>query len=262
MKITYFGTWAALNKSVDTMHMKLFDKSNELFVDTWWGMSLMQRIQNWQEHIQHLYMTHCHSDHILGIVHVLRVTKTRPLHLYCTQDLEKRIDILMNVVWKWKHYRQLKDNGNIHITYINHWTHIHIWDWILSSIDLFSPKDEQHGFTLTQWNKKLVFFGDEAIDILKRKDLDQYIWVDRLLCEAFCKDDDKELRKPHEKQHITASDAWRIATALQAKNLIISHIDDYTSDRKWQLKEIYVDASKTFSWNIVVPHDNDTLDLW
>lgn len=262
MKITYFGTWAAINKSVDTMHMKLFDATNALFIDTWWGMSLMQRILNWQEVINHLYMTHCHSDHILGIAHVLRVTKQRPLQLYCTEDLESRISVLMEIIWKGAYYSDLKNNWNICINYISQWTDIAIWNRTISPINLFSSKVEQHGFMLTQEHKKLVFFGDEAIDILNRKDLDQYVWADWLLCEAFCSDEDKELKKPYEKQHITAKDAGNIATVLKAKNLIISHIADYTNNRKDQLVELQQDASTSFSGPIIVPHDNDTLDLW
>lgn len=225
-------------------------------------MSLMQRIQNWQEVINHLYMTHCHSDHILGIAHVLRVTKSRPLQLYCTEDLERRISALMEIIWKWGYYTNQKNNWNIRINYITHWTDIPIWDWLISPINLFSTKDEQHGFMLMHKKKKLVFFGDEAVDILNRNDLDQFMWADWLLCEAFCSDEDKELRKPYDKQHITAKDAWNIGTILQAKNLIISHIDDYTDNRKDQLLSIYQDASTTFSGPIVVPHDNDTIHLW
>lgn len=261
MKITYFGTWAAINKSVDTMHMKLFDEKNALFIDTWWGMSLMQRVLNWQEAINNLYMTHCHSDHLLGIAHVLRVTRT-PLQLYCTQDLEKRISALMEIIWKWTYYTNQKYNWNICINYINQWTDIHIWNWTISPINLFSSKDEQHWFILTQEENKLVFFGDEAVNILNRKDLDLYKWADRLLCEAFCIDSDKEYQEPQKKQHITAQEAWYIAQTLWIKNLILSHISDYTDNRMQQITAIKADAMKNYLWPIIVPHDNDTIDLW
>lgn len=262
MKIKYFGTWAVLNKSVDTMHMKLFDATNELFIDTWWGMSLMQRVYNWHENINHLYMTHCHSDHLLGIAHVLRVIKNRPLHLYCTEDLEKRISSLMEIVWKWTYYAYQKDNWNIRITYIVEWTDIHIWNWTISPINLYSNKDEQYGLILKQEEKKLVFFGDEAVNILNRNDLDKYRWADRLLCESFCVQNDKLMKKPHEKQHVTAQEAGHIAQVLWAKHLILSHISDYTDDRQQQLIAIKKDAEQLFSWPIIVPQDNDTIELW
>lgn len=262
MQITYFWTGAALNKTVDTMHMKLSDWVNELFIDTGWWMELMKRIVNGQEQVQHLYMTHCHSDHMIGFVHVLRAIKTRPLQVYCTETLEKKLETLMEIVGKWKYYKNNKENGNISINYITESSIFNIWNWIIQPVNLFSQKEEQHGFMLTQWDKKLVFFGDESVDILKRNDLEVYSWADWLLCESFCTHDHIELRKPYDKQHITARDAWGIATTLHVKNLILSHIDDFTDDRHLQLSDIKEDAQQTYNWNIIVPHDSQTIELW
>lgn len=262
MQITYFWTGAASNKTVDTMHMKLSDWVNELFIDTGWWMELMRKVLNWKEELKHLFLTHCHSDHILGIAHVLRVLKTWPLHIYCTPDLEKRIETLMDVVWKYKYYNSLKDNWSIIIHPITETSEFIIGEQIITPINLFSQKDEQHWFMLQQWDKKLVFFGDEAVNILKRNDLEVYVWVDRLLCEAFCTHEHADQRKPYDKQHITAKDAWEIATTLQAKNLILSHIDDYTDDRHLQLSHIKEDAQQSYEWNIIVPNDNQTIKLW
>jgi len=64
---------------------------------------------------------------------------------------------------------------------------------------MYSQKNEQYGFILHSSNKKIIFFGDEAIDILQRDDQDSLSNADRLLCEAFCTDAEKENKQPYEK---------------------------------------------------------------
>jgi ribonuclease Z len=87
------------------MHMMLQDDSNTLFVDAGGGMSLMQKILRGEiPKPEHLWITHCHSDHLLGIVHVLRVHKSGNLTIYCTQEIQDKIAQLMSIVGQEKLY--------------------------------------------------------------------------------------------------------------------------------------------------------------
>lgn len=128
-------------------------------------------------------------------------------------------------------------------------------------LNLYSKKTEQYGFILQQSDKRLIFFGDEAINILERSDLDNLSYADRLLCEAFCTRQYENICKPHEKSHITAYEAGYIAHKLCPKNLILSHISDHLPNREEQLEDIKKEAQEKFDGTVVVPYDNDTIQL-
>jgi ribonuclease BN (tRNA processing enzyme) len=263
MKITYFWTWAALNPYVDTMYMLLEDKENKLYIDAWWGTSLMQKILRKDiAKPEYLWITHCHSDHLLWIVHVLRIHKSWNLHIFCSEEIEKKIEQLMTIVWQHKLYKRQIEEKLIEYTYINKLNEITLFDWKIQPLNLLSEKTEQYGFILEQNSKKIVFLWDEAIDIAEKINNKEITNSDRLLAEAFCLENEKETKVPHEKHHITAKECWILAHTLQTKNLIISHIDNHILDKKKQLSNIKNEAQLFFQGNIKVPEDNETINLW
>lgn len=263
MQITYFWTGAALNPYVDTMHMLLEDNDNKLYIDAWWGMSLMQKILRREiKKPEYIRVTHCHSDHILWIVHLLRIHKSWKLTILCSEEIQRKIEQLMTIVWQNKLYKKQIDESLIEYLYINKQKKISLFDWKIKPLNLLSTKAEQYGFILEQNNKKLVFLGDEAIDIAEKINNEEITNSDRLLCEAFCLENEKDSKSPHEKYHITARESWILANTLQTKNLIISHIDNHIVDRKNQLSNIKNEAQALFQWNIQVPQDNEKIQLW
>jgi len=262
MQITYFWTGAALNPYVDTMHMLLEDNDNKLYIDAWWGMSLMQKILRREiKKPEYIRVTHCHSDHLLWMIHLLRIHKSWKLHIFCSEEIENKIEQLMIIVWQHKLYKKQIDEKLIDYTHINKLQEITLFDWKIKPLNLLSEKTEQYGFILEQNDKKLVFLGDEAIDIAEKINNKDIINSDRLLCEAFCLENEKDVKAPHEKHHITSQEAGILANTLQTKNLIISHIDNHILDRKKQLSEIKNEAQLFFQWNITVPEDNETIKL-
>lgn len=262
MKITYFGTGAALNPYVDTMHMLLEDNGKKLYIDAWWGMSLMQKILRKEiEKPEYIWITHCHSDHLLWIIHVLRIHKSWKLKIFCSEDIEQKIKQLMWIIWQSKLYEKQINEKLIEYIHINKTPEIALFDWKIYPLNLLSTKAEQYWFILKQDNKKLIFLWDEAIDILEKIDYEKLIDSDWLLCEAFCLETEKNERLPHEKNHITAMEAWEIANKIQTKNLILSHINNHIPDRQKQLSEIQEEAKSHFQWKIEVPTDNQTIEL-
>jgi len=262
MQITYFGTGAALNPYVDTMHMLLEDNNNQLYIDAWWGTSLMQKILRKEiKKPEYMRITHCHSDHLLWIVHLLRIHKNWKIIIFCSQDLERKIEQLMIVVWQEKLHKQQINEKLIEYVYVDKEKEIALFDWKIRPLNLLSTKTEQYWFILEQDDKKLIFLWDEAINILEKIDYNNITKSDWLLCEAFCLDNEKNNKLPHEKNHITAKEAAEIAETLQVKNLVLSHIDNHIIDRKNQLVEIKNEARVYFKWNIEVPEDNQTIQL-
>ena len=110
MQITYFWTGAALNPYMDTMHMLLEENNNKLYIDAGWGMSLMQKILRKEiEQPRYIWITHCHSDHLLWIIHLLRIHKRWLLTILCSEEIEKKIEQLMVIVWQQKLYNKQID---------------------------------------------------------------------------------------------------------------------------------------------------------
>ena len=262
MQITYFWTGAALNPYMDTMHMLLEENNNKLYIDAGWGMSLMQKILRKEiEQPRYIWITHCHSDHLLWIVHLLRIHKRWLLTILCSEEIEKKIEQLMVIVWQQKLYNKQIDEKLLDYIHINKYPQINIFDRIIKPINLLSTKTEQYWFLLEQKDKRMIFFWDEAIDVLQKIDYQEMIGSDWLLCEAFCLESEKEERLPHEKNHITSQETWQLANTLEVENLIISHINNHISDRKKQINDIRQDASIYFKWNICVPLDNELIHL-
>lgn len=262
MKITYFGTGAALNPIVDTMHMLLENNNNKLHIDAGWWMSLMQKILRKEiEKPSYLWITHCHSDHLLWIVHLLRIHKNWLLTILCSEDIEYKIEQLMIIVWQHKLYKKQINENLVKYIHINKHQNIKLFDREIKPINLLSTKTEQYGFLLQHNQKKLTFFWDEAINILEKINHKEIIGSDWLLCEAFCLESEKDERLPHEKNHITAQETGQLAENLQVKNLIVSHINNHIPNRKEQLWDIKKEISLFFEWNIYVPEDNETIKL-
>lgn len=54
-------------------------------------------------------MTHCHTDHLLGLAHVIRAVKT-PITIYMSPALEHKLDALMDVVGMKSRYPKKKES--------------------------------------------------------------------------------------------------------------------------------------------------------
>jgi ribonuclease Z len=263
MHITYFGTWAALNKRADTMHMLLDDGMTQLYVDAGGGMSLMQKILCEETPKPcHIWITHCHSDHLLWLVHVLRIHKQDLLTIYCTVEIEEKIWQLMSIVGQEKKYRAKIWVGLIRYVHIDTTASVEIGDRHIIPYNIHSRKTTQYGFILSQGEHIIVCIGDEAIEIDAAHDKENLAGSTWFLCEAFCAEKDAESRKPHEISHITAREAGELATTLHAKNLIISHVDDYTDNRQQQLLDVKNEAEEGFYGKVVVPTDGECITLW
>jgi ribonuclease Z len=176
--------------------------------------------------------------------------------------LFKKFSDLMSIVGKKKWFLNKIKEWYIKFIFIDEIINIKINNWILTPLNLFSEKVEQYGFFLEiNWHK-ILFFWDENIWVIDRKDLFKYKNSDLLLSEATCTKWDMNIFKPYDRFHINSQDAWKIWTLLNVKNIIISHIaeKDWIS-RKNHLNEIKEDVSKTFKWNIFVPIDSEKISI-
>ena len=258
MQIKFFWTWAALQPTKDNTYFLIEDWKSKLQVDCWGGLWLAQRVRRWEISFNNLFITHSHSDHLLGFFHLLKIfwrneskDKTK-FNIYCSKKIESNIRTISGITL-WNGSKRRLDN--INFFYNDDLIEKKIWDFSLIPLNLNSIKMEQYGFLLKNKWKKILFFWDEAINILERDDLDELSEIDYLICEALIPEYDSidwgwntDLVKF---QHISAKQAWKIATKLNAKNLILIHTREI-EDRVIKLKK---DAELSFNWNIIIPND-------
>jgi len=117
--------------------------------------------------IRHLFITHKHIDHILGIFWVLRVlgskiakNKANNLTIYASKNVIKIIKNISSIFLKNK-VLNLFDNKIIFIP-INNEKEINLGNWKLKPFNLQSEKEEQFGFRIEFKDKKsFVCLGDE-----------------------------------------------------------------------------------------------------
>ncbi len=263
MQITYFGTWAALNPNVDTTHFEISDWKNLLYVDAWAWANLTQKVLRWEIDMpSYIFMTHCHSDHLLWLAHLIRIIRDKSMKIICSTSLKEKIFQLMYLIWKWERFDKKVAMWNIEFINVIDWEAIEIYDWVMIPIDINSEKTEQFWFELKIKDKHIVFFWDEAINALDRNDLIKYEWCDWLLCETFCAENQKEVMRPYQKAHITAYDAWKIWSRLRASNMVLSHIaETQWLPRNQQLMDIKWEAESIFEWKVYTPIDGESITI-
>ncbi len=263
MFIQYYGTGAAVNANVDTTHFVIYEWEKRLYVDAWWWMSLGQRVLRGEITLpKYLFMTHCHTDHLMWLPFLIRVIWDGTINIFLTKKLAEKVKQIMYIVWRWERYEKKIETNNIVLHLIDQNSEIDIYDWNIKPINLHSKKVEQYWFQLKWSWKHIVFFWDEAVDVLNRNDLDSYMWCDWLLCEAFCAQQHKKKMDPGGKAHVTSLEAWNIAKQIDAKNVILSHIaEDIELDRSKQIDEMKMDMHSVYDGNVVIPKDGDVIEL-
>lgn len=172
--------------------------------------------------IHHLFVTHAHTDHVLGVIWVIRMVAERVV------------------------FHQLEDGDSFEVG-----------DMKLECFDIRSTKEKQFGFRAElPGGEVLACLGDEPYNEQNRRYI---VGADWMMCEAFCLYADRDTFKPYEKCHSTALDAGKLAAELGVKNLILYHTEEKTLDNR---KENYTrEAAENFKGRIFVPDDLEVIEL-
>jgi ribonuclease Z len=208
--------------------------------------------------IHHVFLSHNHTDHILGVIWVLRNVCQKMkfggsymgnLNIYGSDESMKVLKLLIELLFPM--IKQFKDR--IIFNVVNDKQSIKINDMDLTFFDIHAKKDKQFGFII---DNKLAFCGDEPLkedlfDFAKNKE-----W---LIHESFCLDNEEEKYKPHQKGHCTVKEASITAQTLKVQNLIILHTED--NDLKHRKKLYTSESRKYFNGNVYVPNDVDIIEI-
>lgn len=213
--------------------------------------------------IHHIFVTHEHNDHILGMVWMIRMIATAilkgsykgNLNIYCHTGLTDTIRTLCELTIQKKFCSCFDDR--ILLIPVNGGETRKILDYDVTFFDILSTKAKQFGFTTVLKNgKKLTCAGDEPYN----PGCEQYVaGSDWLLHEAFCLYGDRERFKPYEKHHSTVKDACELAESLHIPNLVLWHTEDKDIKNR---KANYTDEGKRYySGSLYVPDDRERLAL-
>lgn len=207
--------------------------------------------------IHHMFLTHGHTDHVLGAVWVVRKIAALMeegayegcFHIYGHDEVLGMLHTFCRMTLIHKFYRHIGEQ--IFLDEVKDGEKQYLLDMELTSFDIFSGKTRQFGYSLQlPCQKRLTCLGDEPYN---EKCAPYVAGTDWLMSEAFCLYDDREIFRPYEKFHSTALDAGQLAEALGVSNLILYHTEDRTLDTR---KERYTrEAKRVFSGTVYVPDD-------
>ena len=209
------------------------------------------------ERIHHIFLSHEHTDHLLGMIWMIRIIAQRmkqgkyegTLHLYMHSDLVEPLMTIVRLTVQGKFVKLIGDRILLHP--LEDGEQMQILDHKVTFFDIQSQKAKQYGFMLSlKDGRRFTFAGDEPY---RECEYPYAAGADWLLHEAFCLYSEMDQFKPHEKSHTTVREACETAEKLGVRNLLLYHTEDRNIDRR---KELYLAEGKPcFSGNLYVPWD-------
>lgn len=260
MKLTMLGTG---NAGVTECYNTCFVIENEgeyLLVDGGGGNGLLKQLKTagirWED-IRTVFVTHRHTDHLLGIFWLMRMISNR------RQPLENKIvfyghNEVISLIRDMTMRLFPREDGlhpDLQLTALEDGAEFQAIGQRFRAFDIQSVKAKQFGFTMYYGEgKTLTCCGDESYRECEREYVQNSTW---LLHEAFCLEAEAELFHPHEKQHSSVKDACQIAEELGVENLLLYHTEEKNLANR---KRLYTEEGRQyFSGNLYVPDDLDEL---
>lgn len=210
------------------------------------------------------FLSHEHTDHLLGMVWVIRYVAelinwrryegdfTLYTHAAAAEKLLTVCRLLL------KPAQTVLIGSRIRLILVEDGQSLDILGNRFTFFDIHSSKAPQYAFRMeTPRGLNLVFLGDEPFSEQSGRYMASCDW---LLSEAFCLYRERERYNPYELHHATVREACEVAQRFQVKNLVLWHTEDLTTyDCR---KELYTAEGKLyFSGNLFVPEDMETILL-
>ena len=268
-KITMLGTGNATVSQIYNTCFLLQTSSTLMLVDAGGGngiLSQLKKVNVQISDIHHLFVTHAHTDHVLGVIWIIRMVAQCKgyegvLHVYGNDKVMKVIKTIIDMILAKKQLAKVAERVVFH--QLEDGDSFEVGDMKLECFDIQSTKEKQFGFraelpSSSESGKPLVLacLGDEPYNEQNRCYI---VGADWMMCEAFCLYADRDTFKPYEKCHSTALDAGKLAEELGVKNIILYHTEEKTLATR---KENYTrEAAENFKGRIFVPDDLEVIEL-
>lgn len=265
-KLYVFGTGNAAVTHYYNTCFAIRDEERYFMVDAGGGNGILRILEDMEityPQIHDIFITHEHTDHLLGIVWMVRFIATQmlngkyegDLNIYCHEDLIASADTICRLTLQGKLYKLI--GVRIHLVPVHDGETLHIMDYDVTFFDIHSTKAKQYGFTTILKNgRKLTCAGDEPYNALCEPFVTGSDW---LLHEAFCLYEERDRFKPYEKHHSTVKDACELAEQMKIANLVLWHTEDKSVGRR---KQLYMaEGRQYYHGNLYVPDDQEILEL-
>ncbi|MDO5690699.1 MAG: MBL fold metallo-hydrolase [Tissierellia bacterium] len=266
-RLIVLGTGTAIVTRYYNTSFILDNGEGYFLVDGLGGREVLTQFQelnlDWTK-LHHAFLTHNHTDHLLGMIWVIRMIAYQMVWgkydgdftLFGHQELLDSVRCICKICLQPREFAMM--DQRILLVCVMDGESRKIMDYDVTFFDIRSKKDRQFAFALRYGiGKKLVFFGDEPpCESGKSQLLD----ADWMLAEAFCLYDERHIHTPYDYHHSTVKEPSEIAEAYGVKNLVLWHSEDTTTYGR--RKELYSEESKRYyRGNIWVPDDGEIISL-
>lgn len=266
MKLTMLGTGMAIVKNCYNTCFVLSEGEHHFLIDGGGGNQILKILEDKKISllgIHDIFVSHGHTDHIMGIIWVIRMLGHMiaagkyegDLKVYCHSELSEGIRQICQITLGEKITSLF--GKRIHFIAVEDGQEGTILNSEVIFFDLHSTKMKQFGFIMQKdARERLVFCGDEP---LSEKNAVLVKNSDWMMHEAFCLYAERDIFKPYEKSHSTVKDACELAEKLGVKNLILYHTEDtHTIDRK----ALYLaEGQQYYNGNLIVPDDGEQMEI-
>mgnify|MGYP002623218386 CR=1 FL=1 len=250
----YFNTCFVIN-----------DEDRFFLVDTGGGNGLMRQLKRSGVplgKIKDIFITHRHTDHILGLIWILRMLSKKArweedfkkVSIYGNADVIKLINTLIGSFFSEKEMEGI--NSGIDLIQVEDGDEKMIIGHKVRFFDIHSLKADQFGFSMELSDGRLACLGDEPYNESCREYLEEATW---LMHEAFCLYSQADEFKPYKKFHSTVKDACETAEHFGIDNLILYHTEEQTGDKR---RDLYTaEGQQYYNGNLYVPEDLEVIEI-
>ena len=266
MKLTMLGTGNAIVTECYNTCFVLEDEDGYLMVDGGGGNAILSQLKHagfdWMD-IRHIFVTHKHGDHFLGIVWMMRMichfmeqgSYEGEAWIYSHAEV---LDLLRDIGAKLLRPQDIRHiDDRLHMMELSDGNTIDIVGHRTTFFDIGSTKATQFGFSMEiDDGRHLVCCGDEPVSDKGRPYAQNAEW---LLHESYCLHSQASVFNPYEKHHSTVRDACEQAEELGVRNLLLYHTEDHNLAHR---KELYLaEGQPCFSGRLWIPYDLESIEL-
>ncbi len=247
------------------------DEDEIFLTDSGGGNGILKRLADMDidlQSIQHVFISHRHMDHCLGILWIIRVTSVKmakdeykgKLHIYGPEEVLEMLDGFCREMLREKFYRMI--GKYIFFIPVRPGETVEICSWKVKFFDIGSKKTLQYGYKMNLKNGRLlVFTGDEA---LNDRTMEEGKEADWLLREVLCCYEEETVFHAYEKKHATLKEACEESVKMNVKNAVLWHLEDKTDKnirKQKYLSECRRWIASDADLKIFIPDDGDVIDL-